>query len=29
MEYWYMAREPDSPFKRRRDIMRERRNHQA
>lgn len=29
MEYWYMACEPDSPFKRRRDIMRERRNHQA
>lgn len=29
MEYWYMAREPDSPFKRRSEIMRERRNHQA
>ena len=29
MEYWYMACEPDSPFKRRRDIMRERKNHQA
>lgn len=27
MEYWYMAREPDSPFKRRSEIMRERRNH--
>lgn len=25
MEYWYMAREPDSPFKPRREIMRERR----
>ncbi len=25
MEYWYMAREPDSPFKPRRQIMRERR----
>jgi len=25
MEYWYMAREPDSPFKRRCEIMRERR----
>ena len=24
MEYWYMAREPDSPFKRRREIMKER-----
>jgi short-subunit dehydrogenase len=30
MEYWYMAREPDSPFKKRSEIMRERRkNHQA
>ncbi len=29
MEYWYMAREPDSPFKPRSEIMRERRNHQA
>ena len=29
MEYWYMAREPDSPFKRRSEIMRERRNHHA
>ena len=30
MEYWYMAREPDSPFKCRSEIMRERRNnHQA
>ena len=29
MEYWYMAREPDSPFKPRCEIMRERRNHQA
>ena len=30
MEYWYMAREPESPFKRRREIMKERRkNHQA
>lgn len=29
MEYWYMAREPDSPFKRRSEIMRERRNHQT
>ncbi len=27
MEYWYMAREPDSPFKRRSEIMKERRNH--
>ncbi len=27
MEYWYMAKEPDSPFKRRSEIMRERRNH--
>ena len=27
MEYWFMAREPDSPFKPRREIMRERRNH--
>jgi len=25
MEYWYMAREPDSPFKRRSEIMKERR----
>ena len=25
MEYWYMAREPDSPFKPRSEIMRERR----
>ena len=25
MEYWYMAREPDSPFKRRCEIMKERR----
>ena len=30
MEYWYMAREPESPFKRRSEIMKERRkNHQA
>lgn len=29
MEYWYMAREPDSPFKRRSEIMKERRNHQV
>ena len=29
MEYWYMAREPDSPFKRRSEIMKERKNHQA
>lgn len=30
MEYWYMAREPDSPFKKRSEIKRERRkNHQA
>ncbi len=29
MEYWYMAREPDSPFKSRSQIMKERRNHQA
>ena len=30
MEYWYMAREPDSPFKRRSEILKERRsNHQA
>ena len=27
MEYWYMAKEPDSPFKRRSEIMKERRNH--
>ena len=27
LEYWYMAREPDSPFKRRSEIMKERRNH--
>ena len=27
MEYWYMAREPDSPFKRRREIMKERKKH--
>jgi len=27
MEYWFMAREPDSPFRPRREIMRERRNH--
>ncbi len=27
MEYWYMAREPNSPFKRRSEIMKERRNH--
>ena len=25
LEYWYMAREPDSPFKRRSEIMKERR----
>ena len=25
MEYWYMAREPDSPFKKRSEIMKERR----
>ena len=24
MEYWYMAREPDSPFKRRSEILKER-----
>ncbi|MBR5935646.1 MAG: SDR family oxidoreductase [Bacteroidaceae bacterium] len=30
MEYWYMAREPDSPFKRRSEILKERKaNHQA
>ena len=30
MEYWYMAREPDSPFKRRSEIIKERKaNHQA
>lgn len=29
LEYWYMAREPDSPFKRRSEIMKERRNHQV
>ena len=30
MEYWYMDREPESPFKRRSEIMKERRkNHQA
>jgi short-subunit dehydrogenase len=30
MEYWYMAREPDSPFRPRCEIMKERRkNHQA
>ena len=28
MEYWYMAREPDSPFMRRSEIMKRRRNHQ-
>ena len=28
LEYWYMAREPESPFKRRREIMKERRNYQ-
>lgn len=28
LEYAYMAHEPDSPFKRRSEIMRERRNHQ-
>lgn len=26
MEYWYMAREPDSPFKRRSEILKERRS---
>ena len=30
MEYWYMDREPDSPFKRRSEILKERKsNHQA
>lgn len=28
MEYWYMAREPQSPFRKRSEIMKERRNHQ-
>ncbi len=28
MEYWYMAREPNSPFMRRSEIMKRRRNHQ-
>ena len=28
MEYWYMAREPDSPFKRRSEILKERRTKQ-
>lgn len=27
MEYWYMAREPDSPFKRRSEILKERRSN--
>lgn len=29
MEYWYMAREPDSPFKRRCEIMKERKNKES
>ena len=29
MEYWYMAREPDSPFKRRCVIMKERKNKES
>jgi short-subunit dehydrogenase len=30
LEYWYMAREPDSPFKRRSEILKKRKsNHQA
>ena len=29
MEYWYMAREPDSPFKRRGEIMKERRKPES